>query len=83
MNDNLEETPEQQYERELRERYRAIFGTPIGRAVLTDILLGLCHFCGSLDPDNAAQIAEYNVGVAIAAKAGLLEDIQRYLGLLT
>lgn len=55
------------------DRYRSVFGSKLGSEVLADIL-AMCHFGASLDPDNKAQIAEYNVGVAILAKCGALRD---------
>jgi hypothetical protein len=78
----LQETPEQRYNREMRDKYRALFFSQVGRDVLSDILV-TCHFFGTLDPGNPVQIAEYNVAVVIAAKAGILDDIQRFLGTQT
>lgn len=41
--------------------------------VLADILK-ICHFGCTLDMDNPHQVAEYNVGVAIMAKLGILAE---------
>ena len=76
----IPESPEERYAREMRDKYRALFTSQVGREVIADILM-TCHFCGTLDPENAAMIAEYNVGVTIAAKAGILLDLQRFLGI--
>ena len=80
--DQLEpmENEDQRYKREMQDKYRALFTNQMGREVLADILM-TCHFGGSLDPDNKAQIAEYNVGVVIAAKAGFLDQLQTILGM--
>ena len=55
---------------ELSQKYRHIFTSPLGREVLADILSDL-HFGCTLDPDNKAQIAEYNVGTTILFKCGV------------
>jgi hypothetical protein len=61
------------------DKYRAIFSNTLGREVLADILL-MCHFGATLDPDNKTQIAEYNVGLMIAVKAGLIDQLKSLLG---
>lgn len=55
---------------ELMAKYRLLFGTSLGQDILSDIL-SLTHFGETLNPDNPAMIAEYNVGVAILAKMGV------------
>lgn len=55
---------------ELMAKYRLVFQSAIGQDVLADIL-GLTHFGQTLNPDNPAMIAEYNVGMAILAKMGV------------
>ena len=55
---------------EIRQKYFHTFSSPLGREVLIDILKD-CHFGCTLDPDNKAQIAEYNVGVTLLAKLGI------------
>jgi len=55
---------------DLMAKYRLTFGTAHGREILSDIL-SMTHFGGTLNPDNKAQIAEYNVGIAILAKMGV------------
>lgn len=56
---------------EMGDKYRHAFLSPIGKDVLFDILQQ-CHFGSSLDPDNKAQVAEYNVGIFILARCGIL-----------
>lgn len=56
----------------LQAKYRIAFIGGIGQDVLNDILLDICHFGLTLDPSNPAMIAEYNVGLAILAKCGIL-----------
>jgi hypothetical protein len=63
-------------------KYATLFREGIGREVLADILVFNCHWGVTLDYDNKAQIAEYNVGLVIAAKAGILKQIDsQILGL--
>jgi len=54
-------------------KYRKVFLSPLGREVLTDILT-MCHFGKTLDSANLHQVAEYNVGVAILAKMGIFAE---------
>lgn len=65
---------------QVKDRYRLVFQSDSGRTVLAD-LLRMTHFAVSLDPANAAMIAEYNVGLAVLAKSGLLDDIKTILGM--
>ena len=58
-------------EEDIGGKYRHIFSSPMGRDVLSDILTE-CHFGMTLDPDNKAQIAEFNVGMMVLAKCGIL-----------
>lgn len=69
----IQETEREIYEREIKDKYRALFGSGIGIEVLAD-LLALCHFGGSLDPDNKVMVAEYNVGVMVLARCGVLQS---------
>ena len=55
---------------ELMAKYRLVFGNPIGQEVLSDILT-MTHFGQTLNPDNPANVAEHNVGVAILANMGV------------
>jgi hypothetical protein len=55
---------------ELTAKYRTVFGGALGQEVLADIL-SMTHFGNTLNPENQAQIAEYNVGIAILAKMGI------------
>ena len=58
------------------DKYKYLFSSPMGREVLADILAE-CHFGTTLNPDNKVQIAEYNVGIMILAKCGILGPITR------
>lgn len=55
---------------DLSDKYRKVFGDPIGREVLADILT-MTHFGETLNPDNPVKVSEYNVGIAILAKMGV------------
>lgn len=76
------------YERDIRAKYGQVFREGLGREVFADILR-LCNFPGSagsiymsLDPDNKEQIGKFNIGLAIAERSGLLEQIGiHFLGL--
>lgn len=69
---------------EIRAKYRQVFlHSQLGKDVLADILK-LCKFGCSLDPENLVQVSEYNVGVAILHRLGILaedtlEDVVRAL----
>ena len=52
-------------------KYRVVLTQGIGRDVLADILR-TCHFGATLDMTNPHQIAEYNVGIVILKKCGIL-----------
>jgi hypothetical protein len=82
QNLGIEESPEQVYAREIRKKYRAVFGYSLGQEILRDILI-TCHFGMTLDPDNKVMVAEYNVGIVIAEKAGFLDRISEILGVQT
>lgn len=61
---------EDDFEKRRKKLYQYVFGsTDMGREVLADILR-TCHYGASLQPENAAQIGEYNVGVMIVARCG-------------
>jgi hypothetical protein len=60
-------------EENVRNKYRAIFLSPMGLDVLADILQ-VCHFGCTLDPDNKVQVSEHNVGVMILAKCGVFSE---------
>jgi hypothetical protein len=66
---------------EIQTHYRNVFGSEEGRIVLGD-LLTLCHFGETLDPNDAACVATYNLGVVILRMAGGLDLIYGQLGLL-
>ncbi len=69
----------------LRAKYRAVFLQNVyGTDVLADILVELCKFGCTLDPDNKVQVSQYNVGVAILQRLGTfsedtLDDVIRAL----
>jgi len=64
----------------MNRRYRNVFGSSEGRSVLGNILT-VCHFGETLDPENPVQVAEYNVGLAIAFRSGALNLILPQLGM--
>jgi hypothetical protein len=68
----LEESEDEKHEREIKDKYRALFSSGIGVEVLADFL-ALCHFGSTLDADNKMQVAEYNVGIALLARCGVLQ----------
>ena len=68
-------------EKELRDSYHFLFTGDVGRKVLIDILYR-AHWGATLDSSNPQQIGEYNLGVYILARSGLLDDAkQSMLGL--
>lgn len=72
---------------ELTAKYRQVFKNQIGKDVLADILK-MTHFGATLNSANPQQIGEYNVGIAILAKMGILspetkEDVIRALQTVT
>ena len=54
-----------------REKYRKTFTESVMTEEVLGDILTICHFGSTLDPDNPAQIGEYNVGVTILAKMGV------------
>lgn len=66
---------------ELEQRFKNVFGSAEGRAVLGHILT-LGHFGVTLDADNRDQVAEYNFAIVIATMAGALEPVDRQLGII-
>jgi hypothetical protein len=50
---------------DIHEKYQAVFNTPIGREVLADILVNLCNFGMTLNPDDNKEVIEYNIGIRI------------------
>ncbi len=71
-----EKTPEQ----EMQQRYRNVFATVEGRAVLGDILT-LGHFGETLHPDDQVRVVEYSFAITIARTAGVLDPLYRHLGM--
>jgi|WetSurSiteA1Bulk_404760.scaffolds.fasta_scaffold01891_2 hypothetical protein len=62
--------------KKLDTKYATVFGSPLGREVLADILYRT-HWGSTLDAENKIQIAEYNVGVYILARAGILQHMNK------
>jgi hypothetical protein len=62
----------------MRQRYRNVFGTAEGRAVLGDILV-MCHFGVPLNTEE--ERIEFNVGIAIARMSGTMSAIDGMLGI--
>ncbi len=55
---------------DLQAKYRLIFcDGGVGEEVLADILTK-CHLGETLNPENPAQIAEYNVGIYVLSMIG-------------
>ena len=76
-----QETEAEKYEREIKDKYRALFGSGIGVEVLADIL-ALCHFGSTLDPDNKVAssdrgIAKLESGQYLSAKVDFSDSIRR------
>lgn len=71
---------EKQRVRDMMQRYKNVFGTDEGRLVLGDILT-LCHFGETLDPKDAVQTSEHNVGVTILRMAGGLDSLYLQFGM--
>jgi hypothetical protein len=49
----------------LSDKYIMTFRGPIAREVLADIVLGVCNYGSTMDHDDPAQVARYNVAVHI------------------
>lgn len=56
--------------KELMDKYRAVFCSPFGTEVLADILT-MTHFGETLDANNLHRVAEHNLGILILAKMGV------------
>ncbi len=55
---------------DLQAKYRLIFcDGGVGEEVFADILMK-CHIGETLNPENPAQVAEYNVGIYILSMTG-------------
>ena len=87
FNDNVEKRQEiiSKYQSNIRAKYGMTFRDGIGREVLGDIL-ALCGFPGAtgefhngFDPNNPSDIGRLNVGIEIAAKAGVLRLIGTHI----
>jgi hypothetical protein len=73
--------PEPRDPEDIDKMYRNVFSSAEGKIVLGDILTR-GHYGVTLDPDNAAQIAEYNAALVIAHRAGAFEMVYRQLAML-
>jgi hypothetical protein len=69
--------PEQPRTPVIQDYFRACLCSPNGLYVLRHILL-MCHFWGELDPNDPAQIAEYNIGQKIMAMCAPPETDEHY-----
>lgn len=69
-------TPEQ----EMQQRYRNVFGTKEGALVLGDIS-AVGHVFDTLDPQDAAKVAERNFALVIMQMAGAFDSLYPQLGL--
>ncbi len=69
----MPDTPEQ-----LRAKYRTVFLRGVwAQDVLADILIDICEFGSTLEPDDKAQVARYNVGVMILRRLGTFSEETR------
>ncbi len=75
----LFESDEEKQQKTRMASYRSVLCSPMGIGVLRDILVDLCHFGQTLDPDNKVQVSEYNVGIAIISKCGDFQEVTRAL----
>ena len=71
-------SPDDKRANAMRQRYRNVFGTAEGRAVLGDILV-MCHFGVPLNSEE--ERIEFNVGIAIARMSGIMSAIDGMLGI--
>ena len=65
---------------DIQQHYRNVFSSSEGRIVLGDILT-MCRFGETLNPEDVAAVAEYNVGLTIARMAGAMNLIYPQLGM--
>lgn len=65
---------------DVQQHYKNVFSGPEGRVVLGDILT-LLHFGETLNPNDPAMVAEYNVGLTIARMSGAMNSIYPQLGM--
>lgn len=74
----VEEKQSEEY-KQMRQRYRNVFGTAEGRVVIGNILTRFCNF-GLVLNDDIDRI-EYNLGLAIAEMSGIMAEIDRIVGI--
>ena len=73
------ESEEEKRLKEMEAKYGAVLLRGLGLDVFKDILASFCHFGQTLDPENIAQVAEYNVGMAIISRCGDFQEVLRAL----
>jgi len=56
---------------QMPDKYKLVFQNRMGREVLQDIVLRICRYGSTIEPDSQEQAAQYNVGVEIMAMTGL------------
>ncbi len=64
---------------DLKNKYRFVLLSQMGIDIFRDFLARACHFGKTLDPDNKAQIAEYNNGIWLIAQCGDFNEVMRAL----
>ena len=70
------------------DKYRTVFiRSQFGLEVLADIMT-MAHFGETLNADNPHRVGEYNIGIAILAKTGIISkdtkmDVMRALSAIT
>ena len=60
----------------MQDKYRALFITPLGLEVLTDILFKLDFGC-TLDPNDTQKICQHNIAIDILANCGMFVDLKK------
>ena len=71
-----EEDARQLADKKMKQYYQSVFSSAEGRKVLGDILVSN-HFGVPLN--NEAERIEYNVGVEIARKSGMMGEVDRLM----
>jgi hypothetical protein len=55
----------------LEEKYKLTFRGALPREVLRDIVLRMCNYGCTLDPEDAVKVAQYNIAVDILGMCGI------------
>ena len=58
---------------EKAEKWRTVFGSPLGKEVLEEMLIEL-QFFNTIDPTDVEQVALHNYGKSIMYRLGFLQD---------